>query len=327
MAVTAVAFALLVSLLAACMPAAPAGRTAGRTTPRAKQGEALSGQHRLLRLLRDARSDVVLVAAHRACWKRAPENSLPAIRECLRLGVHIIEIDLRRTRDGRLVLMHDETVDRTTDGSGKVSELTLAQVQRLRLKLPDGIPTEERVPTLEQAVELIRGRCLVNLDKAHSYSRQVHHLLKRRGMLDHAIYKGRAPLKEVQGLLSELRPPPTFMPVLGREETDPARLDGGARDEVVRYVEALRPVAVELIFGHKEDPLISAATVASLRQAGARVWVNSLWDGHLSGGRGDRRAVRGPRAVWGWLIERGVSIIQTDEPELLLRFLAGGRQR
>lgn len=63
----------------------------------------------------------VLVVAHRGDWRNAPENSLQAFQNCIAMGVDMIEIDLKMTKDNQLVIMHDNTIDRTTDGKGKVS--------------------------------------------------------------------------------------------------------------------------------------------------------------------------------------------------------------
>ena len=60
----------------------------------------------------------ILVVSHRADWRNAPENSLQAIQNCIDMGVDMVEIDLKRTKDGHLILMHDKTIDRTTTGKG-----------------------------------------------------------------------------------------------------------------------------------------------------------------------------------------------------------------
>mgnify|MGYP002303274396 CR=1 FL=1 len=96
--------------------------------------------------------DKVLVVAHRGNWSIAPENSLAAIDSAIRMKVDIVEIDIRKTKDGQLVLMHDDTVDRTTNGTGKVKDKTLAEIKQLRLKDKDGRLTEHTVPTLEEAL-------------------------------------------------------------------------------------------------------------------------------------------------------------------------------
>lgn len=71
------------------------------------------------------------LCAHRGASSTHPENTLPALREAVRLGAHMIEFDLILSQDGVLVLMHDTTVDRTTDGKGRVADLTLAQLKTL----------------------------------------------------------------------------------------------------------------------------------------------------------------------------------------------------
>src|SRR5262249_7476269 len=70
-------------------------------------------------------------SAHRGYSSDFPENTLPALEAALEAGAHVAEIDVRLTRDGKLVLMHDPTVDRTTDGSGPVSDMSLEEVKKL----------------------------------------------------------------------------------------------------------------------------------------------------------------------------------------------------
>src|SRR5690606_26246675 len=79
--------------------------------------------------LRDAGK--VLVIAHRGCVGEAPEVSVASIQACAGKGIDGIELDIRKTRDGVLVSIHDDTVDRTTNGTGKVAEMTLAQISQL----------------------------------------------------------------------------------------------------------------------------------------------------------------------------------------------------
>ncbi len=108
----------------------------------------------------------VLVCAHRGLKAFAPENSLPAVRGAVELGLDLVEVDVRETADDRLVIMHDETVDRTTDGTGRVDELTFDQIRALVLHTSDfpGFTGEDFVPTLEEVLDVVRGRSLVYLD-------------------------------------------------------------------------------------------------------------------------------------------------------------------
>lgn len=104
------------------------------------------------------------ICAHRGASDTHPENTLSSFREAILLGTQMIEFDVGLTKDGELVLMHDSTVDRTTDGQGKLAELTLAAVQKLdagswKNKKFKG----ERVPTLRQALDMMPDNIWLNV--------------------------------------------------------------------------------------------------------------------------------------------------------------------
>ena len=111
-------------------------------------------------------TDYVWVAAHRADCVYAPENSLEALEHALFFGSDIIETDARVTKDGHIVIMHDYTVDRMTDGTGTISEMTLDQIRKLHLKTNWGGRTTLLVPTLDEFIEMARGKACLYLDKA-----------------------------------------------------------------------------------------------------------------------------------------------------------------
>ncbi|MFN0094988.1 MAG: glycerophosphodiester phosphodiesterase [Dehalococcoidia bacterium] len=96
--------------------------------------------------------------AHRGLHAGAPENSLGAIAAALAAGIDRVEVDVRLTRDGHLVLLHDPVVDRVTTGSGSIARLTLAEVARLRLADGSGLVR------LEEALDACRGRAVLCID-------------------------------------------------------------------------------------------------------------------------------------------------------------------
>jgi glycerophosphoryl diester phosphodiesterase len=99
----------------------------------------------------------MLVIAHRGASGHAPENTLAAFRRAIALGATFIETDLQLSRDARFVAIHDDTVNRTTNGQGKVHELTLADLRRLDAGSWFGSEfTGERIPTLEEILEFSR---------------------------------------------------------------------------------------------------------------------------------------------------------------------------
>ncbi|MBB6671584.1 glycerophosphodiester phosphodiesterase family protein [Cohnella nanjingensis] len=99
----------------------------------------------------------VFVSGHRGYKSAYPENTLLAFAKALELGVPMLEFDLRSSRDGEIVVIHDETVDRTTDGSGRVSDLPLAELKKLDAGGWFGPAFAGlRIPTLTELCELLR---------------------------------------------------------------------------------------------------------------------------------------------------------------------------
>lgn len=269
-----------------------------------------------------------VVIAHRGCHNPAPhhrlgstpENSVAALDQCVKLGVDVMELDVRRTRDGYLVIMHDATVDRTTDGRGRVGDLTLAAVKALRLRENEGGPaaalTMAQVPTLDEMLTRARGRIVLNLDIKDAIYPQVIAATVRAGAADRVIVKNAAGIGDVP--LAALPPYDRvpFMPILSAVDdagTDlvavMAKQDAGSR----------RAIGYEL----PRMGLTNLASVAAeARRQKRRLWCNSLWEGFVRGIGGDIDALRDPDGVWGRMIAGGISMIQTDEPEMLVRYLA-----
>ncbi|MBQ6823115.1 MAG: glycerophosphodiester phosphodiesterase, partial [Clostridia bacterium] len=100
----------------------------------------------------------IYVAAHRGWSAKYPENTMEAFRAAVEAEVDQIETDVRITKDGELVLIHDATVDRTTNGSGKVCEMTLAELQAL------DAGNGNRVPLLTDLLELVKDHPTMTLD-------------------------------------------------------------------------------------------------------------------------------------------------------------------
>jgi len=112
----------------------------------------------------DVRMPARGICAHRGANDTHPENTLTAFSEAIRLGVHMIEFDVALSKDGQLVLMHDATVDRTTDGSGRVSDLTLDELRALDAGSWKGQEFKgERAPTLDEALAMMPENIWLNV--------------------------------------------------------------------------------------------------------------------------------------------------------------------
>jgi glycerophosphoryl diester phosphodiesterase len=139
-----------------------------------------------------------LFIAHRGLSTRFPENTLAAFKGAIDAGAHMIELDVSLTKDRRLVVIHDDTVDRTTDGSGAVRAHTLEALGRLDAgSWFDPAFRGERLPTLAQVLDVVKGRVLVNIEikpeafeangPADAVERQVLQLLREKKMLDNVL--------------------------------------------------------------------------------------------------------------------------------------------
>lgn len=124
---------------------------------------------KLIKRLNNPTGSDVLVISHRADWRNYPENSLEGISSSMAMGVDMVELDVAKTKDNQLILMHDKTVNRTTTGKGLVSDFMLDSIKKLFLKNGAGVPTKYKIPTLEEALRLCKGKILVNLDKSYEF--------------------------------------------------------------------------------------------------------------------------------------------------------------
>lgn len=99
------------------------------------------------------------IIAHRGGAGEGLENTLSCIEGAVVMGVDAVEVDVYLTADGHVVVCHDATVDATTNGKGRVSELSLSEIGELRIVDADGCVTSEVIPTLKQVLQLVQGRC------------------------------------------------------------------------------------------------------------------------------------------------------------------------
>ncbi len=121
---------------------------------------------RLRQLFRYTGETLPVVSAHRGGARTGfPENCLATFENTLQSTFAIMEIDPRMSRDGAIVVHHDATLDRTTTGSGRVSDHTLEELMKLRLKDPEGRITDHRIPTLDELLEWARGKTILVLDQ------------------------------------------------------------------------------------------------------------------------------------------------------------------
>ena len=266
----------------------------------------------------NADGDDVMVMAHRADWRNHPENSLSAIQSCLDYGVEIVELDIRKTKDGVPVLMHDKTVNRTTNGSGKVSDLTLAEIKALRLKNKSSKAlTNEQVPTLEEAMLLIKGKCMIYLDKCYpKVVKETMAVLKKTDTVDHAMFRATGTAEQVQKTFQSKG--------IDLDEINIAfkitcsGTDKPTIEHIMSEIDLVRPELLQINFNNDKHPVFDPKNISAIRKRGTRFFINVLPDRLHPDPKPGKDPVH-----WDWAIDKGINAMQTDRPLWLASYLQG----
>lgn len=234
----------------------------------------------------DGPAKTILTSAHRGEHLRHPENSLPAIQAAIDAGVDYVELDIRTSSDGYLVLMHDPTVDRMTNGKGAIKDMTLAEIRKLDLgaRFPGKFP-DLQVPTFDEALALAKGKIGIYVDTKSATPKDLIAAIERHDMGDHVMFWS----EDVDFLkhISALRPAWKLMP----EALDPKH--------VQELVATLHPYVLGFDQRDFNAPTVMAAYAA---KTGIFVDLNSPQD-------------------WDNGITAGVTGIQTDWPAELVAYL------
>ncbi|MEZ2346725.1 glycerophosphodiester phosphodiesterase family protein [Terriglobus sp. RCC_193] len=231
----------------------------------------------------------IVIISHRGEHLHHPENTLVAFLAAADAGADYIELDVRTTSDGKLILMHDKTVDRTTNGTGDVRNHTFNEIRSLDAgaKFSPAF-TGTKVPTFDEALDLARNRINVYVDTKDADPQQVVDTIVRHSMQDHVIIYGNPFLLfEVHKILPALR----LMP-----EAQNA--------DVARFLLHSMPLSV-LAFDASDfqKPIIQVA-----KEAHAQVFVDRLNEADTP-------------EFWQKAIDEGADGIQTNRPEALANYL------
>lgn len=265
--------------------------------------------------IHDPASKYVVVAVHRGDWRNYPENSIPAIESIIRMGADIMELDLKLTKDSVLVLSHDKTLDRCTNGKGAVSDYTLAEIKDLRLKRAHGVLTDSlRMPTLREALECCKDRICVNVDQGYEFYDMVLEITEELGVTDQILIKGKKPVAEVAEKMAAHEHNMMYMPIIDIQKEKGQTL-------FAEYMETgTVPLAYEVCWNEMTPEVREA--MQKITDSGSKLWVNTIW-GSLCGYLDDDKALDtgDPASIYDQVIALGTSMIQTDRPEQLITYL------
>jgi glycerophosphoryl diester phosphodiesterase len=229
----------------------------------------------------------VKVAHHRGANRYAPENTLPAYEKSIRLGADYVEFDIRTTRDGVPMLLHDGTLNRTTNARGPIRDLGAAEVARLDAGAWFGRPfAGTPVPTLDAFLKVVAGKVELYVDAKDIAPEALVEVLRSHGLIEHSIvYQGVEYLARLRAIEPKLR----RMPPLG----DPSQVDPIA--------DRLAPYAFDTRWGILSKPLIDRCHARGIQVFSDAIGLNESVDRY-------RRA-----------IADGIDLIQTDHPVRVLR--------
>lgn len=255
----------------------------------------------------------VSIISHRGDWRNTPENSIRAIQNCIDLGVNMVEIDIKKTKDNELILLHDKTLDRTTTGKGLPQDYTLAEIKQMRLRNGAGVATSHQIPTLEEAMIVAKGKIWVNIDKGYDYFDLVEKVLEKTGTTQQVLIKAGLPYQKVVAENKAVLDKLFFMPIIDMANPD-------AMTMVEEYIKNMQPKVFEVCFTQIDQALQNV--LDRIQKSGSKVWINTLWPS-LCAGLNDDRAVEENQqdSIWGKVIEMGASFIQTDRPKELVNYL------
>ena len=272
---------------------------------------------KILHEINDPNSDYVVVASHRGDWRNYPENSIPAIESVIRMGVDIMELDVKMTKDSVLILMHDKTIDRMTNGKGRVCDITYDSLMTFNMRRAHNIVTDTlKVPTLREALLCCKDRILVNVDHAYPYYEQIVKLTEELGVAGQVLMKSKSSIDKVNEDTQKYGSRMLYMPVIDVNKPRGKKLFAEYLDKGVV------PMAFELCWQYPGEEIDEC--MKQVRQMGSKIWVNTIW-ASLCGGLGNDDdaafAAQNPADVYSQYINKGVSMIQTDRPEMLLNYL------
>lgn len=279
-----------------------------KSTPDIKGGIAITRQ-----ALADPTSPHIIAVAHRACWETAPENSLAAIDACVALGIDAVELDVRHTRDGVAVVIHDETVDRTTNGHGRVADMSWKELSRLRLKVSDGGAsarlTRARVPTLDAYLAHAKNRIMIVYDVKDGSQRKTFPHIEKAGTVDQAIFFYECVDQTLASAIAPFRDRVVTIPIMFGK-------DGPLAPAAVRCPS--NPAGWAHVKWSDNDWLSQVA--ADQSRAPVRLWTATMFPAD-NAGHDDALALTDPDAVWGAQIKAGAGMIMTNEPRALINYL------
>ena len=236
------------------------------------------------------------VVAHRGVHNGIPENTIAAYQKAINLGCDFVEIDIRKSKDGKFVSVHNSTIDAYADGYfGKVNDFTLAELKQMNIGKRFGPEWEnERIPTFEEILQLCKGQIGIYLDLKEPYVKELVSIIKNYQMESEIIWYIPAAymdvIKDVKKYCDKCIPMP----------------DPGSKENIENVYEEVHPSFLATDMGELSEEYMKIA-----KKYNMKVIVDED---------------KGTITEWEKIIEWGTDGIQTDNPEKLIEYLKNRKQ-
>jgi len=230
----------------------------------------------------------LIVIAHRGNHVNVPENTLASIHEAIKHGVDYVEVDLRTTKDGYLIIHHDGTVDRATNGKGKISDHTLAEIKNLQVYNHNH--KTHRIPEFKEVLALCKDKINIYLDFKEADVTETWKQIRAAGME-----------KQIVVYINKKEQYPQWRTIAPEMPLMTSIPDNVKNEEQLNNF--LAEVRIEVL-----DNMINPALQEIIRQKQIAVWLDV------------QSPTEGPKS-WDEALEKGVPGLQTDHPEALIEYL------
>ena len=257
----------------------------------------------------------VYIAAHRGSYGgNIPCNTLDAYDVALAQGADIVETDVFQTIDGELFIFHTGCERQQLGKEFDIQLLTAAQVKKLRYVNSEGAQTTHPVYSLDDCLEHLKGRCLINLDRCWDIWEDVVKSVERHAMVEQIILKSPPQTRYFKNM-EKLATNCMYMPMLR---------DIDNCSEMLQKMD-INYIGAEVIFSSEEAPIVQDDYIQQMKEKDKILWANAIvydYNVQLAAGYNDDTSITGNADKgWGWLINKGFDIIQTDWTGMLRHYI------
>ena len=251
-------------------------------------------------------NDTVQVAAHRGtAGANIPCNTIPAFDIALKGGASILEMDLFKSADGEIFIFHTGKEPYQLNKDIDLTQLNSNEIRQLSLINVDFNATHWGINTFDEVLEHFKGRCILNLDRIGTCIPDVIKVVERHNMREQILLK-HEPIPGILKIIEELAHDYMFMPIYMEEDT---------ASEMIERMN-INYIGAELVFKTEQSPVVQPEYIEKMKRNGKTLWGNAVLYNYMiplsAGHTDDVSLIEPPDKGWGWLVDHGFDIIQTD---------------